>query len=76
MYNNLLLLVLLVAVLRTIENSDEVVVYFVAPVILLANTNVVMAVYLPSVLRQFRIIKSTSGDGKKSETSELGTTTL
>jgi hypothetical protein len=61
MYNNLLLLVLLVTVVQNLNEGDETLVYFVVPMILLANTNVVAAVYLPSILRGLKIIKTSSG---------------
>jgi hypothetical protein len=59
MYNNLLLLALLATILPIVDLTDDLLFEIIVPLILLANTNVLVAVYVPKVLRKFKVFIST-----------------
>ena len=61
MYNNLLLLTLCATILPIVTITDDLLFEIIVPLILLANTNVFVAVYSPTILKKLKILASSSG---------------
>lgn len=76
MYNNLLLLALVASIFPIVELTDDLLFEIMVPLILLANTNVLIAVYLPAVLKKLRIIVSSAEDIPETKTSTTAPTDL
>lgn len=60
MYNNILLLVLLIALFSTIKINDNTAFYIIVPTIEIATTNVALAAFLPAVLVKLHILYTSS----------------
>lgn len=71
MYNVLLFLALLITLIATMgDTSDDVMVNVTAPFILLSTTTIVIAVYLPTILKQLNIIVNSSNNKTEEMTSK------
>ena len=60
MYNNVLLLVLLIALFSTLDIDDNTTFYIIVPTIEIATTNVALAAFLPAVLIKLHILYTSS----------------
>jgi hypothetical protein len=68
MYNNLLVLALVVTLYSTLRVNDRLAFFIMAPCIELSTTNVVIAAFLPSVLIELKVLYTSSsrtGDSSK-----------
>jgi hypothetical protein len=57
MYNVLLFLALLATLFATVHMEDKTLFFIIVPFILLATTTIVVAVYLPSILKGKTVVK-------------------
>jgi hypothetical protein len=73
MYNNLLLLALLATIFPTVELTDDTIFEIIVPLILLANTNVLVAVYLPNILKKLKLFVSTGSSSSLSDPTKSTT---
>ena len=71
MYNNILLLVLLVALFSTLKVNDNTAFYIIVPTIEIASTNVTLAAFLPIVLIKLHIMYTSSRDSHATGSSKI-----
>ena len=71
MYNNILLLVLLIALFATLDLDDNKAFYIIVPTIELATTNVSLAAFLPIVLIKLHIMYTSSRDSHATGSSKI-----
>ena len=60
MYNNVLLVVLLVALFSTLAMNDNTTFYIIVPAIEISTTNVALAAFLPVILIKLKILYTSS----------------
>ena len=70
MYNNILLLVLLIALFSTLSVDDNTKFYIIVPTILIATTNVSLASFLPTILIKLHILYTSSRDSHATGSSK------
>ena len=70
MYNVVLFLALLATLFATLELTDDLLYNLIVPFILLSTTSVVIAVYLPSILKELNLIVSTDSNGSHSQNTK------
>lgn len=66
MYNNMLVLALIVTLFSTLNVTDRLAFFIMAPCIELTTTNIVIAAFLPSVLVELKILYTSSRTGESS----------